>query len=142
MRALVIILTLLGVGVAAASTRSAPKPTLSFDLASTNGWFGQNIGKGLRLRVERASDELGWEVCVYKKGSSDNLLLPRGNWHGPQSCQIYTWMPRNNVFGNDRLVPIHGSKQSIRMRISGASASGKPGSERFTGGRVDIFLEP
>jgi len=140
MRALIVILTLLGFGFAATGTDSAPKPTLSFNLASTNGWFGQNIGKGLRLRVER--DELGWEVCVYENGSSDNLLLPRGNWHGPQLCQIYTWMPRKDIFGNDRVIPIHGSKRSVRIRIFGATASGKPGSESFTGGRADIFLEP
>ena len=140
MRTLIVILTLLGFGFAAAGTNSAPKPALSFNLAATNGWFGQSIGKGLRLRVER--DELGWEVCVYKKGSSDNLLLPQGNWNGPQLCQIFPWMRRNNAFGNDRLIPIHGSKQSIRIRILGATASGEPESERFTGGSADIYLEP
>lgn len=140
MRALIILLTLLSLGFSAVGANSAPKPILSFNLASTNGWFGQNLANGLRLRVER--DELGWEVCVYRKGSTDNLLLPRGNWHGPQACHIYAWMPRENVFGDARLIPIHGSKQSIRIRISGATASGKAGSEKFTGGRTDIYLEP
>jgi hypothetical protein len=140
MRALIAILTLLGLGFSAAGVDSAPKPTPSFNLAATNCWFGRNIGKGLRLRVE--CDELGWEVYVYKKGSTDNLLLPRGNWHGPQLCQIYTWMPRKDGFGNDRLIPIHGSKQPVRIRIFGATASGRPGSERFTGGRADIYLGP
>jgi hypothetical protein len=75
-----------------------PKPALSFSLTATDGNFVRTVGPGLRLCVDR--DELGWEVGVYRRRGSDNLLLPAGNWHGAQACQIYTWMPRLGTFGN------------------------------------------
>jgi len=140
MRPLIVILTLLGFGACALAAGAPEKLALSFSLTATNSCFVRDIGQGLRLRVDR--DELGWEVGVFKRGKGDNLLMPRGNWHGAQICQVYSWMPRTGTFGNDRLIPIHGSKRSVRIRLAGATASGKPGSEKFTGGRAGLYLEP
>ena len=140
MRAVIAILILVNFGGCALAAQAATKPALPFSLTATNGYFVRDIGEGLRLRVDR--DELGWDVGVFKNRKGDNLLLPPGNWHGAQMCQIYTWMPRTATFGNDRIIPIHGSKRSVRIRLIGAAASGKPGSEKFTGGRADLYLEP
>jgi len=140
MRVAIAILFLINFGSCAIAAQDAAKASLSFNLTATNGYFVRDIGQGLQLRVDR--DELRWEVGVFRRGKRDNLLLPRGNWHGAQVCQIYTWMPRTGTFGNDRVVPIHGSKRSVRIRLIGARASGNPGSEKFIGGRADLYLEP
>jgi len=140
MRPVIALLILINLGSCAIAAEAAARPRLSFSLTATNGYFVRDIGEGFRLRVDR--DELGWEVGVFKNRKGDNLLLPRGNWHGAQMCQIYTWMPRDGTFGNDRVIPIQGSKRAVRIRLVGATASGKPGSGKFTGGSVDLYLEP
>ena len=120
---------------------ATPKPTLTFSLAATNGYFARNIGERMRLRVER--DELGWEVCVYKKGSADNLLMPRGNWHGLQPCQIHAWLPGTSAIPTESVIPIPQTKLSVRIRLAGATTAGsKAGDQKFTGGRADVFVEP
>ena len=139
MHLLITILTLLTFGSCAVVADASAKPTLSFSLTATNGYFARNVGRGLRLRVAR--DELGWEVGVFKKGGGENLLLPQGNWHGAKMCQLYAWMPRTHTFPDERVIPVRGTKRSVRLRLVGATASGKPGSETFTGGRADVFFE-
>jgi hypothetical protein len=139
MRLLIAILTLLSFGSRVLAADGPAEPTLSFSLTATNGCFVRSIGEGLRLRVDR--DELGWEVGVFKRGGQDNLLLPQGNCHGAQPCQIYSWMARIPTFGKERVIPIRATKQSVRIRLVGATASGKPGGERFTSGRADVFFE-
>ena len=141
MRLCLTILVLLTFGPRTVVAGTPAKPALSFSLTATNGCFVRSVGQGLRLRVDRDGDELGWEVGVFKKGGGDNLLLPKGNWHGSQSCHIYSWMPRTHTFGDERLIRVRGTKLSVRIRLVRATASGKPGSERFTGGRADVFFE-
>jgi hypothetical protein len=140
MRVVIAILILIIFGSCAIAAQAAAKPSLSFNLTATNGYFVRDIGPGLRLRVDR--DDLGWEIGVFMRGKRDNLLLPRANWHGMQVCQIYTWMSRTGTFGNDRVIPIYGSKRLVRICLIGATASGNPGSEKFKGGRADFYLEP
>jgi hypothetical protein len=139
MRPLITILALLTFWSSAIVAGALTKPTLSFSLTATNTYFVRSVGQGLRLRVDR--EELGWEAGVFKTGGHDNLLLPQENWHGVQQCQIYTWMPRTHTFGEVRVIPVRGTKWSVRIRLVGATASGKPGNEKFTGGRADLFFE-
>lgn len=138
MRLLIAILALFSFESCMLAADAPSKPTLSFSLTATNGYFVRSVGQGLRLRVDR--DALGWEVGVFKRGGHDNLLLPQGNWHGAQPCQIYTWMPRTQTFGQERVIPVRDIKRAVHIRLVGATASGKVGSEKFTGGRVDIFF--
>ena len=139
MRLLIAILALFSFGFCVLAADAPVKPTLSFSLTATNGYFVRSVGQGLRLRVSR--DELGWEVGVFKQGGRDNLLLPQGNWHGAQPCQIYAWMPRTQTFGQERVIPARDTKRAVRIRLVGATASRKAASEVFTGGRADVFFE-
>jgi hypothetical protein len=139
MRLLIAILALLSFGSCVLAVDAPAKPTLSFSLTATNGYFVRSVGHGFRLRVDR--DELGWEVGVFRRGGHDNLLLPQGNWHGAQPCQVYAWMPRTRTFGQERVIPVRDAKRAVRIRLIGATASGKAGSEKFTGGRADVFFE-
>jgi hypothetical protein len=140
MRALLATLTLIASGVCTVGAGSSSTPLLSFSLTATNGSFTRAIGQGLTLRVER--DQIGWEVGVFQKGSSDNLLYPQRNWHGAYPCQLSAWSYRARTFPDQRVIPVRGTGRASRMRLVEAAVSGEPGNEKFKGGRVEIYLEP
>ena len=140
MRAILATFTLIASGLCAVGAGSSSKPLLSFSLTATNGRFTRPIGQGLTLRVER--DQLGWEVGVFLKGSSDNLLYPQRNWHGAYPCQLSAWSYRTQTFPDQRAIPVRGTGRAARMRLVDAAVSGETGNEKFMGGRVEIYLEP
>ena len=137
MRTFISILALLVSGLFAIAGEPATKPVLSFSLTATNQSFSHQLASGLTLRVER--DELGWEVGVFEGHSTDSLLYPQRNWHGAFPCQLSAWSHRTQTFPDERLIPVRGFKSSVRIRLIDAVVSGEPGSERFTGGRVEIY---
>lgn len=137
MRTFVSILALLVSGLFAIAGEPATKPVLSFSLTATNQSFSHQLASGLTLRVER--DVLGWEAGIFKGRSTDNLLYPQHIWHGAFPCQLSAWSHRTRTFPDERLIPIRGFKSSIRIRLIDVVVSGEPGSERFTGGRVEIY---
>jgi hypothetical protein len=130
-RALFSILVLFISGLLAAAGDFPPMPVLAFSLTATNQNLSHRLGSGLILRVER--DELGWEVGVYQHHSTDSLLYPQHNWHGAFPCQLSAW--------SQRVIPIRGRKSSVCIRLIHARVSGQSGSERFSGGRVEIFFK-
>jgi hypothetical protein len=140
MRALLATLTLIASGLCTVGAGSSSEPLLSFSLTATNGSFTRSIGQGLTLRVER--DQLGWEVGVYQKSSSDNLLYPQRNWNGAYPCQLSAWSYRTQTFPDQRVIPLRGTGRAARVRLTEAAVSGEPGKEKFKGGRVEIYLEP
>jgi|ERR1017187_4159718 hypothetical protein len=137
MRAFIFILGLLVSGLFAFAGEPAPKPVLSFRLTATNQSLSHRLASGLTLRVER--DVLGWEAGVFEDKSTDDLLYPQRNWHGAFPCQLSALWHRTQTFPDERLIPIRGFKSSVRIRLIDATVSGEPGSERFTGGRVEIY---
>jgi hypothetical protein len=136
MRAFVSILALFASGLLAAAEDSPAKPVLSFSLTATNQSFTHRLESGLTLRVER--NELGWDVGVFQRHSTDNLLYPQGNWHGAFPCQLSAWSQRRKTFADQQVMPIRGYKSSVRIRLVDVVVAGKPGSERFTGGWLEI----
>ena len=139
MRTFIAILTLLISGICAVAGDSGTKPILSFSLTATNRSFTRSVGQGLTLRVER--DVIGWEVGVFRKRSSDNLLYPQHNWHGAYPCQLSAWSHWTQTFPDERVIPVRGTKQAVRVRLVGAAVSGEAANDRFTGGRVAIYAE-
>ena len=137
MRTFLSILALVALASAVLAGDSRDRPLLSFSLTATNQSFSYQFLSGLTLRVER--DSSGWEVGVFKHDSEDNLLYPQHNWHGAFPCQLYPWSHRTKIFPEERLIPIRGRKGSVRIRLLDAGVAGEPGSERFTGGRVEIY---
>jgi len=124
-------------GSCAVSAGSPSKLVLSFNLTATNSGFTGTIDQELTLRVER--DVLGWEVGVFRKRSADNLLYPQSNWHGAYPCQLSAWSHRTHSFPDERVIPVRGFKRAVRVRLVKAAVYGEAGSERFTGGRVEIY---
>ena len=137
MRTLVAIIILTLSNFAAYCADLHVEPVLSFSLTATNQSFSQMLEEGLWLRVER--DELGWEAGVFRSRSTDNLLYPKPNWHGAFSCQLSAWSYRTKAFPDDRVIPVRGVHQSVRIRLIDPAITGDPGKERFTGGRVEIY---
>jgi hypothetical protein len=65
------------------------REVLQFDLTSADRVVEADTGDGCLVRAENNSDGgWGWEIGVYRKKSEDNLLYPKGNWHGAFPCQI------------------------------------------------------
>ena len=126
-------------GICASAADSGAKPVLSFRLTATNSSFARSVGHGLTLQVER--DVLGWEVGVFRKGSTDNLLYPQHNWHGAYPCQLYAWSHRTKTLPDEGIIPVRGVKQAVRVRLVAAAVAGDATSAKFTGGRVDIYVE-
>jgi hypothetical protein len=137
MRTFVSTLALLVSGLFAIAGEPTTKPILSFSLTASNQSFSHRLGSGLTLRVER--NDLGWEVGVFEGHSTNNLLYPQRKWHGAFSCQLSAWSHRTQTFPDGRLIPVRGFKSSVRIRLIDAVGSGKPGGERFAGGRVEIY---
>jgi hypothetical protein len=137
MRTCMFILALFAPGWPLLARDPIGKPVLSFSLTATNQSFSRPLSSGLTLRVER--DVLGWEVGVFKDHSADSLLYPAHNWHGVFPCQLSAWSCRSKTFPDDRLIPIRGSKGSVRIRLIDPVVTGESESERFSGGRVDIY---
>jgi hypothetical protein len=136
MRSLFTIITLTLSTFVTSSAESAARPTLSFSLTATNQSFTRQLDGDLSLRVER--DGLGWEVGVFRGHSTDNLLYPQRTWHGAFPCQLAAWSHRTRTFPGERVIAVRGLKRSVRIRLIDAAVSGESGSERFTGGRVEI----
>ena len=116
MRTFIAILTLIAFGICAVAAAPASKPVLSFSLTATNNRFTRSVGQGLTLRVER--DVLGWEVGIFRKGSTDNLLYPQRNWHGAYPCQLSAWSHPTQTFPDERVIPMRGTSRELRKGVN------------------------
>lgn len=137
MHTLISVILFLGLGLVAAAGDQTAKPVVSFSLVATNYSFSYQLAPRLSLRVER--DVCGWEVGVFKTGGKDNLLYPKRTWHGAYPCQISAWSHSLQSFPDERIIPIRGYHSAVAIRLIGAVVSGKSGSERFVGGRLEIY---
>ena len=137
MRAFTFIITFLASGFLAVAGELTAKPVLEFSLTATNASFSHQLSSGLVLRAER--EVLGWEVGVFQRDSTDSLLYPQRIWHGAFPCQLSAWSHRTQTFPDERVIPIRSYKSSVRIRLIDATVAGESGSERFTGGRVEIY---
>jgi hypothetical protein len=137
MRTFNTILVLFAFGLLAFAGEPADKPVLSFSVTATNKSFSHQLTPELTLRVDR--DGPVWEVGVFKGHSTDSLLYPQRIWHGAFPCQISAWSHRTHTYPDERIIPIRGYNSSVRILLIDTVVSGKSGSERFTGGRVEIY---
>ena len=139
MGAFVFVLAFCASGLFAAAGDHPVKPVLSFSLAAAKQSFSHRLESGLTLRVDL--NELGWDIGVFRGRRSDNLLYPQGNWHGAFPCQLYAWSQRRKTFPDQRVIPVRGHRSSVRVRLIDAVVAGESGSERFAGGRVEIYWQ-
>src|SRR5262245_20606317 len=137
MRALFVAIMLMLACFVAVAGDLPTKPVLSFSLTATNENFSRLLEGDLSLRVER--DALGWEVAVLRGSSTDNLLYPQRRWHGAFPCQLSAWSYRNQTFPDERVIAVRGVKHSVRIRLSDTRVSDASRSQRFAGGRAEIF---
>ena len=140
LRMLLVVITLALTGFAALLAESPAKPVLSFSLMATNQTFSRQLEHDLSLRVER--DALGWEVGVFRSRSTDNLLYPQKRWHGAYPCQLSAWSFRTQTFPNERVIAVRGLQHLVRIRPIDVTVVGNSNSERFAGGRIEIYWEP
>jgi hypothetical protein len=119
MGAFIFIITLLASGFVAAAGEPSTKPVLAFSLTATNASFTHRLSSVLMLRAER--DDLGWEVGVFQRHSTDSLLYPQRIWHGAFPCQLSAWSHSTQTFPDERIIPIRGYKSSIRIRLLDAT---------------------
>jgi hypothetical protein len=141
MRALVFIITSLGLGFLASADGLPTKPLLSFNLTATNATFSRQVSSGLVLRVMRYdSKSADWEVEVYRRpNQNDNLLYQVADAHGPQPFDIMAWHHQSHFFPDERIVLVRDTKHTVRIRLIDSAICGGTGNERFTGGRVEIY---
>lgn len=89
------------------------------------------------LLVEVLKDELGWEVSVHKRNSTDNLLYPK-NWHGAFPAQITAWSHRSQMFPNVRSMQIRGYHAQLVVDLSNVTSAGESNNAYFTSGKVMV----
>jgi hypothetical protein len=141
MRALVFIITILGLGFLASADGLPAKPLLSFNLTATDVSFSRQVSSNLVLRVMRYdSKSTDWEVELYRRpNQNDNLLYQVADAHGPQPFDIMAWNHQSHFYPDERIVPVRDTQHTVRIRLIDAAISGGTENERFTGGRVEIY---
>jgi len=139
MRAFIFIVAFLASSVLADAGELNPNRVLSFSLTATNATFSRRLSPDLVLQAWRDEDGLGWDVGVFQKHNSDNLLYPQHIWHGAFPCQLSAWSHRTQTFPDERVIPIRGYNSTIRIRLIDAKVAGESGGEKFTGGLVEIY---
>ena len=138
--ALIIVLILMSFVVGPLPTQAASpkacvgKVVLSFPLTADSSPVPVPLGQGLRLDTDRY--EQGWDLLVFRSGSDDNLLAPKGNWHGAQPVQVSVYML--TIYPNERIIPIRSTSTSICVRILNARTEGVGNHEHFTNGAVEV----
>ena len=124
--------------MAATSVNAQPREVLTLDLTSTQKRVQANTGDGFVVRIDNLNDTgWGWEIGVYRRGSEDNLLYPKGIWHGAFPCQIVAGP--NQVFPDERVIQVRSTLKTLTVQLSGVLFEGTEPHYRFTGGLARVL---
>ena len=124
--------------IAATSVDAQPREVLTLNLTSIQKQIQADTGDGFVVRVDNLNDTgWGWEVGVYRKGSGDNLLYPKGNWHGAFPCQIVPGP--NQVFPDTRVIKVRSTAKTLTIQLLGVLFEGTDPDYRFTDGVARVL---
>ena len=128
--------------VSALSTLAAdakPKPALTFSLTATNESFVVLPEPGFRLEVFGNSSD--WSVDVSRGSQRGWLLYPRENWHGAHESDLSAWAHAERFYPDERVIRVRGYQRWVRVLLVDAEVGGEKGSQRFIGGRVEVYWQ-
>jgi hypothetical protein len=138
MRALLVVLVLLATPSASDAEDCNSRHLLRIPLTSSTATYHARVGSGYVLVV--VQDAPGWEVQVFRatdRSKRDNLLYPKGNWHGAFPNQIQPGVSEE-IFPNIRRVPVRATPHSVCIRLMDVSKSVTNGSAAFRGGSLEV----
>ncbi len=123
----------------ASAARPKPKPVLTFSLTATNESFVVHPEPGFRLEVFGAASD--WSVDVSRGNRRGWLLYPREDWHGAHKSDLSAWSHAELYYPDDRVIRVRGYRRWVRILLVDAKVNGESGSQKFTGGRAEIYWQ-